>query len=77
MSLPDPTPPPEAATRADLDMLRADLSQEMKRLRADLLREMERLRADMAKMEARLFWRVLGGTGALLALFRLFDLLAR
>lgn len=80
MALADPTPrpPTDPATRADIDLLRADLLREIERLRTDTVRAAERQNADMARMEARLLWRLLGGAGvigALLALFRVLDLL--
>ncbi len=55
-------------TRADLDVLRADMRADLERMRADLSGE-------IARLEARLLWRLLGALGALLALFRLLDFL--
>ncbi len=59
------------ATKADLSVLRADMSV----LRADMTTGFAELRAEIAAAESRLTWRLLGGVGALLALFRLLDLL--
>lgn len=52
------------ATSRDESVTRSDL---------DILEA--RLRAELAALESRLLWRLLGGIGALLALFRLLDLL--
>lgn len=54
MALPDPVPPPEPVTRADLDAaiarLRADLLTALKRQRAELLTPVAELRDEVRAM---------------------------
>ena len=63
-SMAEPAREPDYATKADLDVLRADMNAGFAELRAEI-----------AAAEARLTWRLLGGVAALLALFRLLDFL--
>lgn len=67
----EPARQPDYATKADLDLLRADMDV----LRVDMHAGFAELRAEISAAESRITWRLLGGVGALLALFRLFDLL--
>lgn len=67
----EPVRDTDYATKADLDVLRADMNAGFAELRGEL-------RAEIAAAESRLTWRLLGGVAALLALFltlfRLLDL---
>ncbi len=74
----EPAREPDYATKADVSVLRADVSvfrADMVAGFAELRAEIAALRVDIAAVESRLTWRLLGGVGALLALFRLLDLL--
>lgn len=67
------------ATKADVDVLRAEMNAGFAELRGEMQTEIAKLRTEIGAVEARLTWRLLGGVAALLALFltlfRLLDLL--
>lgn len=67
----EPAREPDYATKADIDVLRAETAAATAELRG----EIAAVRGEIAAAEARLTWRLLGGVAALLALFRLFDAL--
>ena len=68
----EPAREPDYATKADLDVLRAEVRSD---LDVAVERLENRLRAEIAAGEARMLWRLLGGMAALLTLFRLLELL--
>ena len=82
----EPVREPDYATKADLDVLRADMNAGFAELRGEMRTEIAAVRTEIAAVrneisatESRLTWRLLGGIAALLALFltlsRLLDLL--
>jgi hypothetical protein len=75
----EPAREPDYATKADIDVLRAEMNAGFAELRGEMQTEIAKLRTEIGAVEARLTWRLLGGVAALLALFltlfRLLDLL--
>ncbi|MCY3970602.1 MAG: hypothetical protein OXG74_11755 [Acidobacteria bacterium] len=82
----EPARAPDYATKADVDVLRAEMNAGFAELRGELRGEIAETRTEIAELrteigavEARLTWRLLGGVAALLALFltlfRLLDVL--
>ena len=74
----EPAREPDYATKADLDVLRADMAAGFAEVRAeiaDVRTEVADVRTEVAAAESRLTWRLLGGVAALLTLFQLLDLL--
>lgn len=79
----EPAREPDYATKADIDVLRAEMNAGMAELRGEMHTEIAAVRTEIGTVrteigavrteigavEARLTWRLLGGVAALLALF--------